>query len=225
MFIQQDDGTVSGLYLLRQKKDLIRRGVDAALHFMRPPVDPMHVAVAFHPVYVLSLGQHVPLRDVYVVTVYVPKGSAAFYTNSTGQAFVRREGSVHVMTPELIRERVTAEFKAQTVRLRFFWLCLLALSFGCLYTFRVAGTGPGGAQGRAAAIDTRHDQAAHCRDQPGHREPQDLVGEHDDDDDKQFRFRDNGNQRATKDRATVRRQRCQGENSVEACCLGVCLDR
>lgn len=113
---QQDDGTVNGLHLLRHKKDLIRRGVDAALHYMRPPVDPLQVAVTFHAVYDLSLGQHVPLRDVYVVTVYVPKGSAAFYTNSTGQAFVRREGSVHAMTPEMIRERVAAECKAHEVK-------------------------------------------------------------------------------------------------------------
>jgi hypothetical protein len=105
-----DNGRIHGLRLDRAKRDLVRRSVDGVLQHHSPSVEPDLYRIDFLTVYERAFTSScVPLKDRYVVRIHISRGRVSMYQNEARQAWIRRDGSLFRMDPDMIRQRTLME--------------------------------------------------------------------------------------------------------------------
>mmetsp|Transcript_13280 Transcript_13280/g.21293 ORF Transcript_13280/g.21293 Transcript_13280/m.21293 type:complete len:459 (+) Transcript_13280:115-1491(+) len=107
----EDDGVVSGLLLNKYQRDIARNDLDYYMQRFTPPVDPNRYSMAFLKVYQkCSFEEVFGMTDRYVVRVSVQgpdkdTHTCNYYLNSMGEPWIRFDGGITKMSPELLQER------------------------------------------------------------------------------------------------------------------------
>ncbi len=111
-----DDGTVQGVLMSRYQRDTACRDIDYQLQNFNPSVDPSRYRVTFCKVMDKAFGELKEVKNRYVVKVHVIKGDIDYYTNRSEVAYIRRDGSVMKMTPQMLRRRITSDMGEEQLR-------------------------------------------------------------------------------------------------------------
>lgn len=104
-----DDSTVFGVHLDQHHRDVLNREVDAIAHKSHPPIDGEDYNVDYHQVF---NGKGQLLKNCFVVSVSVSKGSKHLYKTTKGEMWIRYDGSTRQMTAEMVAERSEAALRA-----------------------------------------------------------------------------------------------------------------
>eukprot|EP00457_Paulinella_chromatophora_P005267 gb/GEZN01005282.1/.p1 GENE.gb/GEZN01005282.1/~~gb/GEZN01005282.1/.p1 ORF type:complete len:588 (-),score=62.81 gb/GEZN01005282.1/:20-1783(-) len=109
----EDDGAVKGIRINRKDRDLFRLYMDSEMKGTRPTVGPSLYRIDFLPVFrrVSPRWSYVEqIQDFCVIMIDVKKGTETVYqTKNDNKSYLRRDGSIHEMTAEMIRARVKEE--------------------------------------------------------------------------------------------------------------------
>jgi len=79
-------------------------------YHIRTSVEPSQYRIDFGQVFERVLDGGIALPDVYVVVIHVEKGTSSTYQTKTNHVYIRRDGSVFEMTPEMIKQRALQEY-------------------------------------------------------------------------------------------------------------------
>jgi cold shock CspA family protein len=116
----ENGGRIVGFVFDRAQRDIIRRAVDNLMNSSKPPVDSQLYELHFLPLsQLLKLPNNerfvykLPERYVIALEVRAPvENSFIYYTSQQyekSQAYVRRDGSLHIMSPAIINQRNKAK--------------------------------------------------------------------------------------------------------------------
>mmetsp|Transcript_31923 Transcript_31923/g.77792 ORF Transcript_31923/g.77792 Transcript_31923/m.77792 type:complete len:428 (+) Transcript_31923:105-1388(+) len=110
----EDDGKIFGINLTKYQRDIARKDLDFQMKHYDPPVDPDRYSIAFLKIYQRTCGDLMEVPDQFVVRVTVlgpteGAGSCNFYKDPSGNPWIRLDGSVAKMDPQMFRKRRAKE--------------------------------------------------------------------------------------------------------------------
>jgi len=112
-----DDGIITGIEADRAKRDKVKLHFDSIIKAFQPAVDPKFYKFVPHPAH----APEDPEKEMCVVEIQVHSGAEDdiyFTGGSSSQAFIRRDGSTHVMDAVLIKDCHTRRLHKENARLR-----------------------------------------------------------------------------------------------------------